>query len=125
MNYSSDPSTNGADHDAVFAPTDRRLDSLADSGRRIQQDASRLATHVQDLGSDIEGFLAGQVRERPYATLAAAAGVGYVLGGGLGSRLTLLAFGVATRLAMAMAARELGSLSMGMPPAAGTKPPQP
>jgi len=125
MDNSSNPSANGADHETPARPSGPRPESLAAAGRRIQEDASRLAAHVQDVGSEMEGVLAGQVRERPYTTLAAAAGVGYVLGGGLGSRLTLLAFGMATRLAMAMIARELGSRSVGMAPEAESSPLQP
>jgi hypothetical protein len=57
----------------------------------------------------LQTYVTQQVRERPVATLAAAAGVGYLLGGGLSSRLTLLMFGFATRFGMAIAAREMGS----------------
>ena len=58
---------------------------------------------------DLERYLTEQVEERPYITLGVAAGVGYVLGGGLRSRLTAVLLGAATRLAMAVAARELAA----------------
>jgi hypothetical protein len=44
--------------------------------------------------------LAGQIREHPYGAVAAAAGVGFVLGGGLFTRLTGRAAGAAFRLAL-------------------------
>jgi ElaB/YqjD/DUF883 family membrane-anchored ribosome-binding protein len=44
------------------------------------------ATHaVERLYSHASSLVQEQVRERPYAALAAAAGLGFVLGGGLGS----------------------------------------
>ena len=48
-----------------------------------------------------------QLGRRPYATLAAAAGVGYVLGGGLATPLTRIAIGAMMRLAVALAVREV------------------
>ncbi len=84
-------------------------ESLADRGRQLQGDAQKLVGHVQEARSELQTFLTDSVRDRPVATLAAAAGVGYVLGGGLSSRLTVLMFGVATRFALAVAAREMGT----------------
>jgi hypothetical protein len=82
--------------------------SLGDHCREINQDAHALAAAVQDATSSLQGYLTAQVQSRPYVTLGVAAGVGYVLGGGLGSRLTGALLGVATRVALAVAARELG-----------------
>ena len=82
--------------------------TLSDHCRRINQDAHALAAAVQDATSGVEGYLTERVQSRPYVTLGVAAGVGYVLGGGLGSRLTGLLLGAATRVALAVAARELG-----------------
>jgi len=84
-------------------------DSLADRGRQLQGDAQKLVGHAQEARSELQTYLTQSVRERPVATLAAAAGVGYVLGGGLSSRLTVLMFGIATRFALAVAAREMGT----------------
>jgi hypothetical protein len=64
---------------------------------------------VQEAADSAQHYLTEQVARRPYRTLGVAAGIGYVLGGGLSSRLTTLVFGAATRLAMALAARELGA----------------
>jgi ElaB/YqjD/DUF883 family membrane-anchored ribosome-binding protein len=43
------------------------------------------ANAVERLYSHASSLVQEQVRERPYAALAAAAGIGFVLGGGLGS----------------------------------------
>ena len=83
--------------------------SLSDHGRQIHHDAHALAAAVQDAADDLERYLTEQVEQRPYITLGVAAGVGYVLGGGLRPRLTALLVGAATRLAMALAARELAA----------------
>ena len=82
--------------------------SLGDHCREIDHDAHALAAAVRDVTNDLEGYLTEQVHRRPYVTVGVAAGVGYVLGGGLRSRLTAVLLGAATRVALAVAARELG-----------------
>lgn len=82
---------------------------LGDQGRLIQRDAATLVADVRDAADSLQHFVATQVEERPFTTLGAAAGVGYVLGGGLRSRLTVLLLGAAARVATALIARELGS----------------
>ncbi len=83
--------------------------SLGDHGRQIHHDVHALAAAVQDAADDLERYVTEQVHRRPYSTLGVAAGVGFVLGGGLRSRLTAVLFGAATRLAIALAARELAA----------------
>jgi ElaB/YqjD/DUF883 family membrane-anchored ribosome-binding protein len=83
--------------------------SLGDHGRQIHHDVHALAAAVQEADADLERYLTAQLEERPYTTLGVAAGVGFVLGGGLRARLTAVLFGAATRLAMAVAARELAA----------------
>lgn len=103
---------NGATSGATCQPHDAR--SFADHGRQIRHDAHVLAAAVQDAAVGLERYLTEQATCRPYGTLGVAAGIGYTLGGGLGSRLTSMLLGAATRLAMALAARELGArLSQG------------
>jgi hypothetical protein len=77
--------------------------------RQIYHDAATLAAEVRGTTADLERYLIEQVEERPYTTLGVAAGVGYVLGGGLRSRLTAVLLGAATRLATVLAVRELGA----------------
>jgi ElaB/YqjD/DUF883 family membrane-anchored ribosome-binding protein len=83
--------------------------SLGDHRREIYNDAQTLTSAVRSATDDLERYLTDQVNRRPYSTLGVAAGVGYVLGGGLRSRLTAVLLGVATRLAVALAARELAT----------------
>ena len=105
---SDSPQHNG---DGATSSPERQPDctrSLAEHRREIQHDAEALAVAVQEAADSAQHYLTEQVARRPYRTLGVAAGIGYVLGGGLSSRLTTLVFGAATRLAMALAARELG-----------------
>jgi len=88
-------------------PRDAR--SLGEHFRRIDHEAHALGAAVQGATGELQRYLTEQVEERPYTTLGVAAGVGYVLGGGLRSRLTAVLLGVATRVAMALAARELAA----------------
>jgi ElaB/YqjD/DUF883 family membrane-anchored ribosome-binding protein len=81
--------------------------SLGEHCRQIHHDAHALAAAVQEATDDLERSLIDQVEQRPYTTLGVAAGVGFVLGGGLRSRLTAVLLGAAMRLATALAAREL------------------
>ncbi len=83
--------------------------SLGDHGRQIHHDAEVLATAVRDAADDLHRYVAEQVEQRPLMTLGLAAGAGFVLGGGLSARLTIALLGTATRLATAVAARELST----------------
>src|SRR3990172_9260235 len=98
---------NGASSPTERQPQNSR--SLGDHGRQIQKDAVALAETVRDAADGVQRYLTAQVEQRPFSTLGVAAGVGYVLGGGLSSRLTVVLLGAVTRVATALAARELGS----------------
>lgn len=100
---------NGADDESRRQGRGGGQQSLVEVGRQLQGDAQTMVTHVQEASSEIQTYLTQRVRERPVSTLAAAAGIGYLLGGGLSSRLTLLMAGLATRVGLAVAAREMGS----------------
>jgi len=102
---------NGAADPTERQPHESR--SLGDHGREIQHEAEALATAVRDTADDVQRFLTEQVKQRPFTTLGVAAGVGYVLGGGLSARLTIVLLGTATRLATAVAARELSARILG------------
>jgi ElaB/YqjD/DUF883 family membrane-anchored ribosome-binding protein len=90
-------------------PQYRDARSLADHGRQIQHDAEILAAAVRDATDGVQRYLTAQVEQRPVSSLGVAAGVGYLLGGGLGSRLTVVLLGTATRVATALVAREVGT----------------
>jgi hypothetical protein len=102
-------------------PPSRQGRSLTDYGRQIQHDAQTLIATVQDATTGFESYLTTQVTRRPYGTVGLAAGVGYALGGGLSSWLTVAMFGAATRLATALAARELGARFAPNGPVGATK----
>jgi hypothetical protein len=67
------------------------------------------STAVRGAVIDIDHLLTEHVHENPARTLAVAAGLGYILGGGLRSPLTSLVFGIGSRIAIAIAARELAA----------------
>jgi ElaB/YqjD/DUF883 family membrane-anchored ribosome-binding protein len=60
-----------------------------------------------DLYHAADTFATEQARERPYVFLGVAAGVGFVLGGGLASRLGSTLLGVGSRLAASRIMEEL------------------
>ena len=72
-----------------------RVDQLGSSAQQFFTDA-RGAVH--DLGAGLD--LKGRVQRNPYGMVAAALGVGYVLGGGLFTPLTARMLRVGVRLAM-------------------------
>jgi len=71
-----------------------RVGHLNESAHQLLEEAR---STFEDLGSAID--LRGRVQRHPYAMVAAALGVGYVLGGGLFSRLTFRVLGVGIRVA--------------------------
>ena len=75
--------------------------------QEIGDEARALGSSLESTVHDIEATLRTQMEHRPYAMLAAAAGVGYVLGGGLPSRLTGLLIGLGSRILLETAARNL------------------
>lgn len=66
-----------------------------------------LASDLRKSVLDLEDFLVERLRHQPYATLSVAVTAGYVLGGGLASRFTFVMLNVATRVAAALAIREV------------------
>jgi hypothetical protein len=84
-------SGNGQHHPQGFAG---RVGHLNDSAHQLLEEAR---STFEDLGQAID--LRGRVQRHPYAMVAAAVGVGYVLGGGLFSALTFRLLGVGVRVA--------------------------
>jgi len=60
---------------------------ILETGRSIQEDAQALANTVNSATREVSSYLSQQLAERPYAALGVAAGVGFVLGGGLSARI--------------------------------------
>lgn len=103
----SDPTdSNGRTPSATEPPGHR---SVVDHGREIQHDVQALVAAVQDAVDDLERYVTEQVERQPYLTLGVAAGVGFVLGGGLRPRLTAQVLKTATRVAFGLAASNLAA----------------
>ncbi|MGZ6079301.1 MAG: hypothetical protein ACXWK4_00705 [Myxococcaceae bacterium] len=85
------PSGNGHHEQQGFVG---RVGHLNDSAQQLFDEAR---STFEDLGSAID--LRGRVQRHPYAMVAAALGVGYVLGGGLFSALTFRLVGLGVRVA--------------------------
>ncbi len=82
--------------------------------RPLRQRLNQRVREAQEFGSTVEeaidevgGFLRDQAQCRPYTALAGAAAVGYVLGGGLPTRVIGLVAALGGRLAVEMFLREL------------------
>jgi len=80
---------------------------LREHGREAYEHAQALGSNLEQAVDDIGGFLRENMERRPYMTLASAAGIGYVLGGGVPRRLTAILFGLSTRFAIELFVREL------------------
>lgn len=100
--------TNGSAHEDAEDPGVARV---VEQSRRVREDLEGLVSAVAEARSVWEDRLRERLTERPYLGLAAAAGVGYVLGAGASPFLFRAAFGLGTRVAFAMMMRRLaGSL---------------
>ena len=99
----SDPQANGGGH----------AEKVIAHGKALRADAEALAGELRSAGDAFQEKLdlAGRMERNPYATMAMAAGVGYVLGGGLFSAFTGRALRWGIRLALLpMLQNELRSL---------------
>jgi hypothetical protein len=76
---------------------------------RIGSEARQLGSDLQSTVGDVEEYLRREVAQHPLRTLGIAAGVGYILGGGLQSRFTALLFALGSRVAVEYAARQVSS----------------
>jgi ElaB/YqjD/DUF883 family membrane-anchored ribosome-binding protein len=56
---------------------------LLERGRKVERDAQSFVEDIEGLVTDVEGLVRTSLEARPYATLAIAAGAGFVVGGGL------------------------------------------
>lgn len=74
---------------------------LLERGRRVERDAQSFAANLEGLVSDAEELVRTRLESQPYATLAIAAGAGFVLGGGLTLGVLATMARVGTRMAPA------------------------
>ena len=74
---------------------------LLERGRQVERDAQSFASNMEGLVSDVESLVRSSLEARPYETLGIAAGVGFVLGGGLTIGVLGMALRAGTRMASA------------------------
>jgi ElaB/YqjD/DUF883 family membrane-anchored ribosome-binding protein len=72
----------------------------------LKEEAQDIASSLSELTRDVTEQVSVHLEQRPYAVLGVAAAVGYVLGGGLASRITRAGIGVATRIGMGMLVKQ-------------------
>ncbi len=84
-----------------------RIERLQFKGQRVRQEVSGLTAEVEEALADVDRVVRQQLEQRPYATLAAASGLGYVLGGGVPVALSRIVFGMGGRLAILMLAERI------------------
>ena len=75
----------------------------------LQHETEALLTTLDRASNELAAAVRTQMERNPYAVLGMAAGVGYVLGGGLPSRLTRLLFMLGGRFGFEYVSRELSS----------------
>jgi ElaB/YqjD/DUF883 family membrane-anchored ribosome-binding protein len=83
---------------------------IESSGRHAISSAQEFVDSVRDVHGQFNSALSQQASNRPYVALGAAAGIGFVLAGGLTVRLTSKLIGVGARLALSAAVKQLVSL---------------
>lgn len=101
---------------------DNDAQRLIDDSRTLMDDSKRVFNDVQQLYDNMraKGSIGEYYQENPYAVLAAAAGVGYVLGGGLFSPFTkrLLKIGMKGML-IPIASSQIKNLTANVNPSQG------
>jgi hypothetical protein len=83
------------------------ISEVSDRVGRIGSEARELTHTLESSVREAEDYMREQMSSHPYRALAAAAAVGYVLGGGLATRLTALLLAFGSRMALEVAAREM------------------
>lgn len=93
--FSRDASSYGGDSQGPYASADGP--SVAAAGVRVRDDARQLLTSISTFTTQAQEVITKTLDERPYVALGTAFGIGYLLGGGLRSKLTGLALTVGGR----------------------------
>ena len=87
--------------------TDSDVDKIAAHIAEVRENADDLAESFSDTLDDVKQFARKQTRQRPYAALGMAAGVGFILGGGLTVRVGSTLLGIGARVALNTVLREV------------------
>lgn len=83
------------------------LSSAWSESRHAKEEADRLAEALRRARVEWEDVLRATVKQQPYATLALAAGLGYVIGGGLAPGIVRTAVGTGSRMALGLVLERL------------------
>jgi hypothetical protein len=67
-----------------------------------KEEVQMLASSIGELSQDVSTYVEEQVKHRPWAVLGVAAAIGYVIGGGLPSRITRAGLSIAMRMGTGM-----------------------
>lgn len=84
-----------------------RIERIQFKGQRVRQEVNGFTAELEGALGDFESLVRDQLAKRPYATLGAASGLGYVLGGGVPVALGRMLFAMGGRLAFVMMAQRL------------------
>jgi hypothetical protein len=84
-----------------------RIERIQFKGQRVRQEVSGFTAELEGALGDFGSLVRDQLSKRPYATLGAASGLGYVLGGGVPIALGRMLFAMGGRLAFVMMAQRL------------------
>ncbi len=87
--------------------------------REVKKRAAGLASATGEAVSEWQRFLHDRLEKNPYATLGTFAGIGYVLSGGLSPHVVRLAFGIGSRIVLAMVLKEVSETIAGRSELAG------
>ncbi len=98
---------NGGGANGADAAAEPGVARVVEQSRRVRDDLEGLVSAVAEARGAWQGELRERLNERPYLGLAAAAGLGYVLGAGASPYLLRVAFGLGSRVAFAMVMRRL------------------
>lgn len=89
-------------------------DSVAELGSQTLHDAQELyktanalRSNVQRMRGEVQGQVLNIAKQNPYVALAAAAGTGFVVGGGLSFAMTRRLWAVGGRLVLSLAMQRL------------------
>jgi hypothetical protein len=98
--------------DTTFASDEMKSPGITDAARKVSQGIGELTRALSDGRQNVVEPVAQFVQERPLAAIAAAFGLGYVLGGGLFTRTTGRLLGLGWKLGgMAVAKNFLGNFT--------------
>jgi hypothetical protein len=73
---------------------------LLSQSEQLYDDVRAVGGTIRDVTRGWQDLVRAELERRPYATLAVAAGAGYVLGGGLPTTLVRLMVGIGSRVAL-------------------------